>query len=95
MPQYVVCKCEFCRGYRRHEVVTTARGTTGPTTRVRVCPACETATPFGICCPDCGDCRLPTTKTSHRDDAATLRIRQCRNCGRKVRTRERLYSATA
>lgn len=92
---FVVCKCEFCRGYRRHEVTTTRRGAAGPTTRVRTCPACETSTPHGLCCPACGDVRFGVWSTRHRPDGSVVRVRKCVNCGHRIRTREHVESTTA
>lgn len=44
--------------------------------------------PDGIKCPDCDCPHLPVYYTRHRD-GATIRVRHCRHCGRRVITRER------
>ena len=92
---FVVCKCEFCRGSRRHEVLTTDRGEAGPTTRVRQCPACDTCTPYGICCPECGDVRFGAVYTRHRPDGSCVRVKQCVPGRHRIRTREAVESTAA
>ncbi len=46
------------------------------------------AEPIGVECPDCGCRHLPVYYTRARR-GFILRIRHCRNCGRRVITRER------
>lgn len=89
-----VCHCDYCRGYRLMRVVVTRGGAAGPTTREVVCPACEHRKPFGLCCPKCGDCRLPQLFTRHRPDGTTLRVRKCAHCANRVRVKEVLVSAS-
>ena len=43
----------------------------------------------GLECPTCGCRHLPVLYTRHRDKQ-TIRVRQCRNCGRRIVTRERV-----
>jgi DNA-directed RNA polymerase subunit M/transcription elongation factor TFIIS len=76
-------------------VTITRRGDAGPTTRVLTCPACETSTPYGISCPSCGDCRFGTWATHQRANGDTVRVKKCVHCGHRIRTRERVESATA
>lgn len=43
----------------------------------------------GLCCPDCGCAMLDVVYTRQRADHV-FRLRECRYCGRRVRTRERM-----
>ena len=43
----------------------------------------------GLCCPDCGCAMLQVVYTRHRANHI-FRLRECRYCGRRVRTRERI-----
>jgi len=45
--------------------------------------------PSGLRCPRCGCGHLPVLYTRHKRDHV-LRVRHCRNCGRRVMTRERM-----
>jgi len=52
-------------------------------------PTAETPTTDGLACPSCGCCHLPvlyTRKTPRR----VKRVRECRNCGRRVTSFERI-----
>lgn len=42
----------------------------------------------GLVCPKCGCSHLPVLYTRHKRDHV-LRVRLCRDCGRRVITRER------
>lgn len=44
---------------------------------------------WGIGCPQCGCCHWYTLKTSHVG-THVKRLKQCRHCGHKVVTRERM-----
>lgn len=79
--------CADCRGHRLHEVRTVTEEPSGRVTRNMTCSACETTTRLGVCCPRCGDVRLRTVFTRHRD-GATVRVKACRSCGHRIRTRE-------
>lgn len=45
--------------------------------------------PKGPSCPDCGCAHLPVLYTRHRG-GRTVRVRECRNCGRRIHTTERI-----
>ncbi len=47
------------------------------------------AEPRGLVCPRCGCRHLPVIYTRHRP-GHVLRMRECRHCGRRIPTRERL-----
>ncbi|MBU0639316.1 MAG: hypothetical protein KKB50_10665 [Planctomycetes bacterium] len=49
----------------------------------------ESVQPRGLRCPKCGCAHLPVLYTRQKLDHV-LRVRCCRNCGRRVATRERL-----
>lgn len=86
--------CNYCRGYRLM-IVRTDRYPDGRVTRRLVCPACDTAKPFGICCPKCGDVRFAQLYTRHRPDGSTVRVKGCRGCKHRIRTREKVESPAA
>jgi hypothetical protein len=88
--------CEQCRGVRLHTIEIRRGGLI--TRRMLVCSACsaEKKLPHteqpGICCPACGDCRLRTKFTRHRQPGVTTRVRQCLSCSHRIRTKEVLDS---
>lgn len=54
-------------------------------------PPCP-AEPRGLQCPECGCAHLPVHYTRKRN-SHIQRVRLCRNCGRRIVTRERLGDA--
>jgi DNA-directed RNA polymerase subunit RPC12/RpoP len=52
-------------------------------------PADEEQEKPGLECPDCGCKHLPVHKTRDGPGKLRTRVRYCRNCGRRVLTRER------
>jgi len=50
----------------------------------------EPAEPRGLRCPQCGCGHLPVLYTRQQRDHV-LRVRCCRDCGRRVVTRERVH----
>ena len=42
----------------------------------------------GIACPHCGCRHLPVLYTRRVPGKSIMRVRECRNCGKRVRTRE-------
>lgn len=46
--------------------------------------------PRGVRCPDCGCGHLPVLYTRHLEGGRVRRVRQCRHCGRRVLTTERI-----
>jgi len=51
-------------------------------------PAAE---PEGVKCPSCHCRHLPVKYTRHYG-ATTVRVRECRHCGREIRTTERIVN---
>lgn len=93
--------CPDCRGVRLHRVRVireTVNGHLVKVARIRVCTACERQALVearqspGICCPKCGDSRMAAKKTRHRGPGVTVRVRQCKACGHKIRTSESVES---
>ncbi|VTS03815.1 unnamed protein product [Gemmata massiliana] len=78
--------CAGCRGYRLH-TIRTVRDGTGKVTRDLVCSVCEGVTRVGISCTKCQDCRFHVEYTRHRA-GGTVRVKSCRTCGHRIRTRE-------
>lgn len=44
----------------------------------------------GLSCPDCGCAHVPVKYTRDLPGGRRVRVRECRNCGRRIRTTERL-----
>ncbi|VTR99216.1 unnamed protein product [Gemmata massiliana] len=84
--------CADCRGHRMH-TIRLCRSPNGAVTRDLVCSGCETITRFGLSCPKCGDVRLKTEYTRHRG-GMTMRVKSCRGCGHRIRTRETVESGS-
>ena len=82
--------CADCRGHRMH-AVRAVRSPGGKVTRDLICTACEAVTRLGLACPKCGDCRFKTEYTRHRAGCA-VRVKSCRSCGHRIRTKETVES---
>jgi transcriptional regulator NrdR family protein len=48
----------------------------------------------GLCCPGCGGKHLPAVYT-RQSGKNRVRVRQCRNCGRRIRTTEKIVANDA
>lgn len=87
--------CQTCRGVRLHVV----RAVVGPRSIMRflVCTACSQPTPLerstrpGISCPKCGNYRFKCWCVRQRP-GKIVRVKTCRQCNHRIRTRETVES---
>jgi hypothetical protein len=89
--RWLPCDGRVCSGHRLHEITTTVHPG-GRVTREATCTVCCETEPYGICCPKCGDVRFQIITTRHRTGGATFRVKRCRHCRHRIRTRETVES---
>ena len=87
IPKWIYCA--DCRGFRIHSIG--KRLASGFRGRTLTCGGCEKKTRLGVCCPKCGGCQFDHVSTTHRGEA-TVRIKECRACHNRIRTRETIES---
>lgn len=91
--------CEVCQGVRLHDYrISATRGADGQRVRVLACTACGNErgpeeVMIGVSCPNprCRDTRFTVCYVRHRR-GATVRVKVCKGCKRRIRTCEKVES---